>query len=222
MSMSNHNMSPANKASAQSDTAPTPQSAAPGLLADLSDRLQFLKGFLGSPNGVASMVPSSRWLEQRIVRAAGLSQARCVVELGPGTGGTTRALLHAMGPQAKLLAIELNAGFHDYLKRGLRDPRLHLENGSAEDIAALLATRHLPAPDVVVSGIPFSTMPLEVADRIARAVSESLAPGGRFVAYQWAPAVSERTTPYLGAPQVQFELLNIPPMRVYTWRREAV
>ena len=62
-------------------------------------------------------------------------------------------------------------------------------------------------------------MPLEVADRIARAVSESLAPGGRFVAYQWAPAVAERTTPYLGAPQVQFELLNIPPMRVYTWTR---
>ena len=77
-----------------------------GLLGDLTDRLAFLKGFMGSPNGVASMFPSSRWLEQRIVRAARLSQARCVVELGPGTGGTTRALLHAMPAQSNLLAID--------------------------------------------------------------------------------------------------------------------
>ena len=204
---------------------PEPRPVAPpttgGLLGDLTDRLAVLKGFMGSPNGVASMFPSSRWLEQRIVRAARLSQARCVVELGPGTGGTTRALLRAMPAQSNLLAIELNPGFHEHVKKVVRDPRLHIELGSAEDVGAFLAARRLPAADAVISGIPFSTMPRDVGERIAQAVAQCLAPGGRFVAYQWTPVVSERTTPYLGSPEVQFEAFNLPPMRVFVWTRAA-
>lgn len=187
----------------------------------LADRWVFLKGFLKQPNGVASVIPSSMWLEQRIMRNARPQEARCVVELGPGTGGTTRALLRLMSPQAKLLAIELNPDFHAHVRRVVTDPRLQVECGSAERLAEFLAARRLPAPDVVISGIPFSTMPHEVGDRIAAAVASSLAPGGRFVAYQWAPAVAERTTPHMGPPRREFEPLNIPPMRVYTWVKPA-
>lgn len=219
--MNQTNPSSAAKAAAPTEASGTTAVAPATLFGDLRDRLAFLKGFLGSPNGVASMVPSSHWLEQRVVKAAGLAQARCVIELGPGTGGTTRALLRAMPTQGRLLAIELNPGFHAHVKKVVRDPRLHVELGSAEDIGAFLAARHLPPADAVISGIPFSTMPHEVGDRIAQAVAAHLAPGGRFVAYQWAPAVAERTTPYLGSPQVQFEALNIPPMRVYTWTKPA-
>lgn len=219
--MNQTNPSSAAKASASTDASGTAAAARASLFGDLRDRFAFLKGFLGSPNGVASMVPSSHWLEQRVVHAAGLAQARCVIELGPGTGGTTRALLRAMPAQGRLLAIELNPGFHAHVKKVVLDPRLHVELGSAEDIGAFLASRHLPPADAVISGIPFSTMPQEVGDRIAQAVATHLAPGGRFVAYQWAAAVAERTTPYLGSPQVQFEALNIPPMRVYTWTKPA-
>ena len=54
------------------------------------DRLAFFHGFLKKPGQVGSIIPSSRFLERRIVRAAGIQRARLVVELGPGTGGTTR------------------------------------------------------------------------------------------------------------------------------------
>jgi phosphatidylethanolamine/phosphatidyl-N-methylethanolamine N-methyltransferase len=226
--MNHQNPSSAAKGSApsvsspiDSDAAGTAQAAPATLFGGLRDRLEFLKGFLGNPNGVASMVPSSHWLEQRVVRAAGLSQARCVIELGPGTGGTTRALLRAMPAQGRLLAIELNPDFHAHVKKVVRDPRLHLELGSAENIGDYLATRRLPLADVVVSGIPFSTMPFDVGDRIARAVADHLAPGGRFVAYQWTPVVAERTTPYLGVPRKQLEVFNLPPMRVFTWTKAS-
>ena len=53
------------------------------------DRLAFFQGFLKKPGQVGSIIPSSRFLERRIVRAAGIERARLVVELGPGTGGTT-------------------------------------------------------------------------------------------------------------------------------------
>jgi phosphatidylethanolamine/phosphatidyl-N-methylethanolamine N-methyltransferase len=181
------------------------------------DAAAFLQGFLRHPAQVGSVIPSSHWLERRLVRAARLEQAAAVVELGPGTGGTTRAFLRAMRHDARLLAIELSSEFHARLSRRMLDPRLQLQLGSAEHIAEFLAARRLPAPQAVISGIPFSTMPTEVADRIARAVADVLAPGGRFVAYQVRAHVAGFVTPYLGPPVRAWELLNVPPVQVFTW-----
>lgn len=181
------------------------------------DRIEFLRGFLRHPAQVGSVVPSSHRLEQRLVRSAAMAQARTVVELGPGTGGTTTAFLQAIGPGARLLAIELDALFHDHLQASIHDRRLLLERASAERLAEILAARRLPAPDAIVSGIPFSTMPPEVSDRIAAAIAQVLRPGGRFVAYQVRAHVAGFASPYLGQPDRQWEWVNVPPVRVFTW-----
>jgi len=183
----------------------------------LRDSLGFLRGFLRNPSQVGSVWPSSHRLEQRLVRSAAIAHARTVVELGPGTGGTTAAFLAALPASSRLLAIELDPAFHQHLQESLRDPRLLLERGSAERLAELLAARRLPAPDAIVSGIPFSTMPAEVADRIAATVAQVLRPGGRFVAYQVRAHVADFMSPHLGVPEKQWEMMNVPPMRVFTW-----
>jgi phospholipid N-methyltransferase len=72
---------------------------------------------------------------------------------------------------------------------------------------------------VILSGIPFSTMPAEIGSRILAAVWEALAPGGRFVAYQLRARVAELGREVLGRPEVGYEFLNVPPMRVYCWRK---
>ena len=61
-----------------------------------AERVLFLRGFIQRPTEVGSIIPSSRFLERRVVRIAEVASAHVVVELGPGTGGTTRALLRAM------------------------------------------------------------------------------------------------------------------------------
>ena len=192
-----------------------------GLLAAVRDDIAFLKGFLQHPDQVGSVIPSSGFLEQRLIRSAALAQARCVVELGPGTGGTTRAFLDAMRIDAHLLAIELSASFHARLTATIDDPRLVVQLGSAEQIAEFLAARRLPAPDAVISGVPFSAMPAAVGDRIAQAVAAVLAPAGRFVAYQVRAHVADYARPYLGSPRAQWEVLNVPPLRVFTWTKPA-
>lgn len=185
------------------------------------DGLAFLRGFLARPLEVASVVPSSTALEARVVRAADLAQAGCVVELGPGTGGTTRALLRALAPQARLLAVDLNAGFCRRLRQRIADPRLLVQQGSAEALAEHLRRWSLPAPDVVVTGIPFSTIAEPQARRIASAISAELAPGGRLVAYQLRRHVADYLSPHLGPPQAAWEWSNLPPMRVFRWVRPA-
>lgn len=182
------------------------------------DRLAFLKGFLRQPRDVGSVIPSSRFLERKMVRMAGVAQAQSVIELGPGTGGTTRAILAAMPESATLLAIELDPAFADHI-REIDDRRLIVHQGSAEQLAEVIVAHRLRPPDAILSGIPFSTMPHEVGTRIIEAIRDVLAPGGRFVAYQFRAAVAERAKPILGEPEVSAEFLNIPPMRVYRWRK---
>lgn len=183
----------------------------------LRDSFEFLRGFLRNPAQVGSVIPSSRRLEQRLVREAGITEARTVVELGPGTGGTTAAFLKAMPTHSRMLAIELDNNFYQHLSETNADPRLILELGSAERLADYLAAHRLGAPDAIVSGIPFSTMPPEVSDRVAACVAQVLRPGGRFVAYQVRAHVAGFVSPYLGPPEKRWEVVNVPPVRVFTW-----
>lgn len=184
-------------------------------------RIAFFQAFLRKPKEVGSIIPSSRFLMRRVVREARVDRARLVVELGPGTGGSTRALLRTMRPDATLLAVEINPRFARLIATSIRDPRLIVHVGSAEDITGALKAHGLPAPDVVLSGIPFSTMPKGLGLSIVREVHHGLAPGGRFVAYQVRDRVEILGRQIFGPARVQTELLNMPPMRVYRWEKQA-
>src|SRR5262245_24267252 len=181
-------------------------------------RLAFLQAFLRKPQQVGSVIPSSRFLERKLVELTRAANARLVIELGPGTGGTTRALLRALPADAKLLAIEIDPRFASILREHA-DPRLQVHEGSAEALSDALRAHDLDAPDVVVSGIPFSTMDPGLGRRIARAIFEVLPAGGRFVAYQVRDRVHDVARPFFGRARVEMELRNIPPMRIYTWRK---
>ncbi len=184
------------------------------------NRIVFFQEFLKNPKQVASIVPSSRFLERRVVEVAGIRSAETIVELGSGTGGTTRAILRAMPPHAKLLSIEVNPLFHASLDR-IDDPRLIAHNGSADELVVTLSLHGLDAPDAVVSGIPFSKMSRSSASRILATISSVLAPGGRFVAYQFHNRVESLCRPLFGPGQTEVEFLNIPPTRVYSWEKQA-
>lgn len=181
-------------------------------------RLLFIRQFLRHPMQVASLVPSSRFLMRRVLAAAGVDRGGLVVELGPGAGGTTRAILDALPPDGRLLSIELNPHLHR-LVEAIPDRRLIAHRGSACELPAVLAAHGFTAADAVVSGIPFSTMPRAVGARTAAAIAECLAADGRFVAYQASARVAELCSPHLGTPRVDTELLNFPPMRVFRWER---
>jgi phospholipid N-methyltransferase len=186
---------------------------------DAEKALAFFLEFLREPKQIGSVVPSSTFLKRRLVRVAGVEKARTVVELGPGTGGTTQALLKAMPANGRLLAIEIDHRLVELVRSTVRDPRLIVHRGSAEQIADALTQYALPAPDVVISGIPFSTMPRQLGKKILREIRSVLAPGGRFVAYQLRDRVAVLGRDFFGDTEADIELLNVPPIRVWCWRK---
>ncbi len=180
--------------------------------------LAFFLAFLKSPRTVASVIPSSRFLEHRVVDAADIASADVVVELGGGTGGTTRALLDAMRETSRLIVIERTEDFLPLL-RSIDDPRIEVVHGCASTINDVLAARGFDGADAIVSGIPFSTLPAQLGKDIIAAIADALATGGRFVAYQVSAAVADYARPVLGEPRVEHVFLNVPPSRVFTWHR---
>ena len=193
-----------------------PQEKSPGV--STGGRFTFFTEFLKHPLQVASIIPSSRFVERRIVETAGVDFAKSIVELGPGTGGTTRAILKAMTPQARLLSIEINPRMYDLVTR-IRDERFIAHHGNAENLPEIIAAYGVALPEVLISGIPFSTMSRSSGAKILAAISSVLAPGGRFVAYQVSGHVATAGRPFLGTAQVEVQLFNIPPLRIYRWEK---
>jgi phospholipid N-methyltransferase len=185
---------------------------------ELDEGLAFLGAFLREPFQVGSVIPSSRFVERRILQLGDVPRARTLVELGSGTGGTTRAILGAMRADAKLLCLEIDAKLHRRLGR-IQDSRLTAHCGCAGDLPQVLAAHGLPAPEVVISGIPFSTLENTLASRILEGIAALLAPGGRFVAYQFTGSVERLCRPFLGSAHEELEPLNIPPLRIFRWTK---
>jgi len=184
----------------------------------LNGRFAFFQEFLKHPFQIGSIIPSSRFLEQRILGTSAIASATTIVELGSGTGGTTRAILNAMPKDARLLSIEINPHFHT-LVSSIEDDRLIAHLGSACELKTIISMYGLDAPEAVISGIPFSTMKDSEGSLVIEAISKLLAPNGRFVAYQVSGQVATLCRPFLGPERMVMELLNIPPMRVYQWEK---
>lgn len=182
----------------------------------VNGHLVFIQEFFKHPLQIGSIIPSSRFLERRIVEVTGARSVDVIVELGPGTGGITRAILRAMPAHATLLTIEINSYFNS-LVRGIDDKRLIAHQGSATDLMEILAEYDLDPPNAIVSGIPFSTMSRSTGSKIIETLASLLPLNGSFVAYQVSTHVAELCRPFLGTAQTSTELLNIPPMRIFRW-----
>lgn len=178
-------------------------------------RLLFARNFFRYPKVLGSLVPSSPFLVDQVLRHIDWSSARVIVEYGPGVGTFTREILRRMRPDAQLIAIELNADFVEYLGARYPDPRLCVFSGSALEVdACLRALGHADA-DAIVSGIPFSTIDLEIRERILNKSSQALGPGGRFLVYQFSRAVLPHLRENFREIREEFVPLNILPARIY-------
>ena len=101
-------------------------------------RVRFLWSFLRHPRQVGAVMPTSGRAVRAMLDLAAVEDARCVVEMGAGTGPHTREILARLGPDARFLAFEIDPELADGLRRELRDPRLRVINDSAEKLAIVL------------------------------------------------------------------------------------
>ena len=178
----------------------------------------FFKGFLKHPAMVGSVIPSSPALVNNMLGPVDWARVKLFVEYGPGVGTYTLPILERLGPNATLVAIDTNPDFVTFLRREIADPRLQAVRGSAADVRRIIADLGYEQADYVLSGLPFSTLPEGVGDRIAAETAAILKPDGAFLIYQVSGKVATFLAPHFARIERGFEWLNIPPMKLF-WAR---
>lgn len=179
------------------------------------ETLLFARNFLQHPKMLGSVVPSSRFLIDRLLSKVDWKNARTIVEFGPGVGTITAHILARMAPDARLVALEMNEDFVSYLRRTFPDPRLHLVHGSAENVLRELELLKLHGTDYIITGIPYTTMPTELREKIMRESREALNPGGAALVYQFTRTILPYLKNHFRKIDQAFEPRNIPPALVY-------
>jgi len=179
----------------------------------------FFKGFLKHPVMVGSVIPSSETLIDHMLSRTDWANTKVFVEYGPGVGTFCRPILKKMAPDAKLIAIDTNPDFIDYLAEEIPDPRFLPVLGSAADVRQILADHGCEHADYVLSGLPFSTLPTGVGPKIAEETAAALRPGGAFLVYQYSPRCRTFMAPHFARIDHAMEWINIPPAQLYwAWK----
>ena len=168
---------------------------------------------------VGSIIPSSRQLVDKMLSRVDWANCRLFVEYGPGVGTFTRPILERLAQDATLLTIDTNPEFTRYLRSTIDDPRLVAVTGSAAEVEQILRDRGFTQADYVLSGLPFSTLPPGVGEKIGTATSNVVRPGGAFLVYQFSPKVFDFIAPVFERIERGFEWINVPPATLFwAWR----
>ena len=179
----------------------------------------FFKRFLKRPFQIASIVPSSKALVERVSDKIDFDRARVIAEYGPGEGVHSREIAHRMRPDCQLLLFEIDAALSRDLQRQFSDdPRVHVINDNAAHLSSVLRQRGIDSCDYIVSGIPFSILQIDKKRALLQQTHDALAPGGRFIIYQVTNELKQHAKIFEHAESEYF-LQNIPPMFITVFER---
>jgi phosphatidylethanolamine/phosphatidyl-N-methylethanolamine N-methyltransferase len=184
----------------------------------LDDEVRFIRSWIERPLSIGAVTPSGKILARTMARYVDPNSKGPVVELGPGTGPVTEALVEAGVEPSRLVLVEFNPGFCRILRA--RYPDATLVQGDAYSMRRLLETLLLQPAAAVVSGLPLITKPIKMRMRLLRDAFELMLPGAPFV--QFTYSVASPLPKRLGGYSVEASeriWMNIPPARVWVYRK---
>src|SRR6266567_3161854 len=179
----------------------------------------FFKRFLQRPFQIASIVPSSKALVERVACKMDFSQPRVIAEYGPGEGVHSREIARRMSSDSHLLLFELDAALsHNLEHQFAGDRRVHVMHGDAARLPQELKRLGFTCCDYILSGIPFSILKIDKKRALLRKTHDSLAPGGSFIIYQVTNELKQHAKLFEHVESEYF-LQNIPPMFITVFHK---
>ena len=182
------------------------------------DELRFFKGWIDKPKAVGAIIPTSSVTARRMASVIDLNSGLPVLEIGPGTGVITRAILaHGIKPE-NLYALEYSPEFVRHLRRHFRG--VNVIEGDAFNLEEALPQQQPRVFDCVISGVPL--LNFSVARRVAYLSSllDRIPHGRPVVQLTYGP--KSPIPSGLGDYTVEhfrFIIRNIPPTQLWIYRR---
>jgi phosphatidylethanolamine/phosphatidyl-N-methylethanolamine N-methyltransferase len=183
----------------------------------LDDEMQFIRSWIEKPLSTGAVMPSSRVLARAMARYVDPQSSGPVIELGPGTGPVTEALVRRGVDPARLILVEFNPDFCRLLRS--RYPAATVVQGDAYRLRRLLGNYIAQPAAAVVSGLPLVTKPLRTRLRLISEAMTLLSEGAPFVQFTYAmlPPIP-RELSGVRAESSELIWMNLPPARVWVYR----
>ncbi|MEP7029894.1 MAG: rRNA adenine N-6-methyltransferase family protein [Pseudolabrys sp.] len=183
----------------------------------LDDEMQFIRSWFEKPLSTGAVMPSSKVLARTMAAYVDPKSTGPVIELGPGTGPVTQALVQRGIDPARLVLVEFNPDFCRLLRT--RYPAATVVQGDAYRLRRLLAATVRQPAAAVVSGLPLVTKPLRTRLRLLSDAIGLLAPNAPFIQFTYAmvPPIPKSLS---GIKSEASDLIwmNLPPARVWVYR----
>jgi phospholipid N-methyltransferase len=192
----------------------------------IREHVLFFSRFLKSPRTVGAVTASSRALAEAMVDGLDLTRPGCIVELGPGTGAFTSAIVERLGPDTRFLALDIEPAFVERINA--RWPAVECVCASAERLSAVAGDHRMLPIDHIVSGLPFASLLPQVTQGIIENIAATLRPGGTFTTFQYVTAYGLPSAVAFRRsmadrlhtqPAVRLVVRNMPPVLVMTWKK---
>jgi phosphatidylethanolamine/phosphatidyl-N-methylethanolamine N-methyltransferase len=197
--------------------------AAPGLrrfAAKFDDELKFFKGWIDKPRAVGSIIPTSSVTARRMASVIDTRSGLPILEVGPGTGVITKAILKQGVKPAELYTVEYSHDFVAHLRRNY--PGVNVIEGDGFNLDDTLGDMRGTMFDSVVSGVPLLNFPVERRVAYLENLLKRIPRGRPVVQLTYGP--KSPIPPGLGNYTVErfhFILRNIPPTQLWLYRRAA-
>jgi phosphatidylethanolamine/phosphatidyl-N-methylethanolamine N-methyltransferase len=184
----------------------------------LDDEVRFIRSWIERPLSIGAVTPSGKMLARTMASYVDPNSTGPVVELGPGTGPVTEALVEAGVNPSRLVLVEFDPTFCRILRA--RYPEATLVQGDAYGMRRLLETLLLQPAAAMVSGLPLITKPLRMRLRLLRDAFDLMLPGAPFVQFTYSVAspLPKRMGGF-SAEASERIWMNIPPARVWVYRK---
>jgi phosphatidylethanolamine/phosphatidyl-N-methylethanolamine N-methyltransferase len=183
---------------------------------------RFLLAALFKGGQTGAIVPSQRFLIDKMIAPVPAGYRGQILELGPGTGALTLRLA-ARCPSARILACEINPVLAKHtqetiVKRGL-DSRVRVIADSAEHLLSTVGQGGIPTPEFIISGIPLGNLGRERVCALIEAIYQALPANGLYVQFQYSMIDRKKIKTRFAKCRTIPVLLNFPPAVVYYARK---
>ncbi len=184
------------------------------------DELKFFKGWIDKPKSVGSITPTSSFAARRMASVINADSGLPVLELGPGTGVITKAILARGVKPQDLYSIEYSPDFVTHLRQLF--PEVNVIQGDAFNLDKTLGDKAGMTFDSIVSGVPLLNFPIEQRIHYVEDLLNRIPPGRPIMQLTYGPF--SPVPPGRGNYKVEhfdFVLRNIPPTQLWVYRRPA-
>ncbi|SEC34215.1 Phospholipid N-methyltransferase [Tenacibaculum sp. MAR_2009_124] len=181
----------------------------------MSKTISFFKEAVKNYKTSGTLVPSSRFLANKMLSNINFSESQVIIELGPGNGAITKNILEKLNPEALLICFEINNVFYEELKE-IEHPQLIILKESAENIIIEIEKLGFKKVDAIVSSLPLTIIPKHISSKILNNSHSSLKKNGIFIQYQYSLSYLMKLKKVFGKNiTLDFETLNFPPAFIY-------